>query len=257
MRKIWHPIVTLLMILSIMHGPPLLPPSAAAQDAATLPPVTIDALDPHQWSVSSLAVAPGQTILVTNRGVQPHTFTVLEWGIDVPLPSLETVEIVVPSDVRPGETYAFFCSEPGHRALGQEGSITIVTPEEILAGSEPVTGDAEPARLVLETRDDFSWSIPDLQLAPGQILEIRNPGVLEHHFVVDEWPINETISAGETKLVQVPEDLQEGQTFVFYCSVPGHREQGMEGTITIVGQPRTIPNAGGLPPNDRIREADL
>jgi len=248
----------LLLMMPIAFGRSLHGPSdAAAQDTSALPPIEFDALDPNQWSVSSLVVAPGQAILVTNRGVQTHTFTVLEWGIDVPLPSLETVEIAVPSDVRPGETYAFFCSEPGHRALDQEGTIMIVTPEEILAGSDPVTGDPESERLFLETRDDFSWSIPALQLAPGQILELRNPGVLEHHFVVDEWSINETISAGETKLVQVPDNLQEGQTFVFYCSVPGHREQGMEGSITVVGQTRTIPNAGGLPTNDRIRGAEL
>lgn len=252
-------LITRLLSMPIALGLSFLAPTMAlaSQDASALPPVTIDALDPHQWSVSSLVVAPGQSILVTNRGVQPHTFTVLEWGIDVPLPSLETVEIVVPADVRPGETYTFFCSEPGHRALGQEGMIAVVTPEEILAGSAPLTGDGPSDRVVLETSDDFTWSIPDLQLAPGEILEIRNPGVLEHHFVVDEWSINETISAGETKLVQIPTDVQEGQTFVFYCSVPGHRQQGEEGTITIVGQSRTGSDPGQPPVTDRIAEADV
>lgn len=259
-------LLTLLLATQMAWGSPLRDMAAdaaagaatgATQEASALPPVRLDALDPDQWSMSSLIVAPGQTILVTNRGVQPHTFTVLEWGIDVPLPSLETVEIVVPPDVRPGDTYTFFCSEPGHRALGQEGTITVVTPEEILTGQDAIAGNGAVDRVVLETRDDFSWSLQDLRLAPGQILEIRNPGVLEHHFVVDEWAINETISAGETKLVQVPADLQTGQTFVFYCSVPGHRQQGEEGTITIVEPVRGGPVAGALPTNDRIGQADL
>jgi plastocyanin len=31
----------------------------------------------------------------------------------------------------------------------------------------------------------------------------------------------------------VPSDLPPG-TYAFYCSLPGHRQVGMEGTITIV-----------------------
>ncbi len=204
---------------------------------AELPVVLIDALDPYRWSVSELVVAPGQTIRITNRGVMVHTFSVREWGVEVDLPTLEPVEVVVPDWVEPGEQFTFLCSEPGHQANGHEGVLTIVTPEEALARSTRSTATTVP-RMVLETGDDFTWTPPSFDASSGQFIEVRNPGVLQHHFVVDEWDVNVTVSPGDVQLVQVPEDLEPGEVFTFYCSVPGHQALGMEGTITIVEPPQ-------------------
>jgi plastocyanin len=230
--------------------------AVAVAQPEELPVVDLDALDPYRWSLSELVVAPGQTIRVTNRGVDPHTFTVREWGMEVDLPTLETVEITVPTDAQPGEQLTFLCSEPGHQELGQEGIITIVTPEEILAAQQSSQTD-DTERIVLETRDDFSWSVPSFEAQAGQFIEVVNSGVLEHHFVVDEWGINETISAGEVKLVQVPDTVEVGQQFIYYCSVPGHRAGGMEGTITIVGASQELDASGGPGANQRRGEQDL
>lgn len=241
--------LALIVAIVLVAGVPTVPSTGAAvarQDPAALPPLDLDALDPARWSLSVIVAAPGQVIRVTNRGVQPHTFAVREWGIDVPLPTLETVEITVPSEVAPGTEFVFFCSEPGHQSLGQEGLIRIVTPEEVLSAQGAGDSGATAERIVLETRDDFTWSPPAFEVVPGQFIEVRNPGVLEHHFVVDEWGINETVSSGEVVLVQVPEAVEPGQQFVFYCSVPGHRAAGMEGTITVsasagAGDPNAVP----------------
>lgn len=230
--------------------------ASANQPANELPPVVLDALDPYRWSTSELSAAPGQAILVTNRGVTAHTFTVREWGIDVPLPTLETVEITVPADLQPGEQFSFLCSEPGHQELGQEGTVTIVTPEEILAAQQPAGADGEADHIVLETRDDFSWSLPSFEAVAGQFIEVRNTGVLEHHFVVDEWGVNETISSGEVRLVQVPDTAEAGQQFVFYCSVPGHRAGGMDGTITVI-EPATPGGTGDSGATQRRTEPNL
>ncbi|CAN0465795.1 unnamed protein product, partial [Phaeothamnion confervicola] len=98
-----------------------------------LPAVQLDALDPAQWSLSALRLAPGQVLQITNRGIDPHAFTVTEWGISVDLPSLETVTVTVPADATIGETVTFFCSVGDHRRQGQQGTITIVSPEEAIA----------------------------------------------------------------------------------------------------------------------------
>ncbi|MBA3274788.1 MAG: hypothetical protein H0T72_03270 [Chloroflexia bacterium] len=248
------------MILAVVLATVIVPmapagtTTAASQQGADLPPVDLDALDPDRWSLSQLVVAPGQAIRVTNRGVSAHTFTVREWGMDIPLPTLQTVEIVVPADLQPGDQFTFFCSEPGHQALGQEGTVTIVTPEEVLADQQTADAGAASEHIVLETRDDFSWSLPSFEVVAGQFIEVRNPGVLEHHFVVDEWDINETVSAGEVKLVQVPDAVEAGQQFIFYCSVPGHRPGGMEGTITVIA---SADPTSGTDPNQRRTEPNL
>jgi len=208
----------------------------AAQPApgAELPTIELDALDPYQWSVSEVFAAPGQTIVITNRGVLAHDFTVPEWGMQVSLPTLEPVEVVVPLDLQPGDQFSFFCSEPGHQANGQEGVVTIISAEDAIARAASTDTGSDSGRVVVETRDNFSWTPSSFTIAADQFIEVRNTGVLEHHFVVDEWNVNVTISAGEVQLVQVPAEVAEGETFTFYCSVPGHQAGGMEGTITIV-----------------------
>jgi len=258
-QRFLHLVALILAIVLAVGGPvsPAGTTAAAKQDVAALPPVDLDALDPDRWSVSGLQVAPGQTIRVTNRGAQPHTFAVREWGIDVPLPTLETVAIMVPADVRPGDQFTFFCNEPGHQSLGQEGSITVITPEDALAAQPASDTGTSPERIVLETRDDFSWSLPAFEVAAGQFIEVRNTGVLEHHFVVEEWGINETVSSGEIKLVQVPDTVEAGQQFVFYCSVPGHRAGGMVGTITAIPSSSATDPANGSDPNQRRTEPNL
>ena len=70
--------------------------------------------------------------------------------------------------------------------------------------------------------------------APGQQIHLVNPGVLIHDIVVDEWELDSgAIAGGEETVVTIPEDAEVGSEVTFYCSVPGHREAGMEGTLTV------------------------
>ena len=52
-------------------------------------------------------------------------------------------------------------------------------------------------------------------------VSIQGPGVDEH---------GEVVAKGGTSTVTA--DLKPG-TYAFYCSVPGHRAGGMEGTLTV------------------------
>lgn len=233
------------------------PGNEIAQNEA-LPIASLDAIDPDRWSVDLLSAAPGQTIRVTNRGVVPHTFVVPEWGVRVELPTLEPVDIVVPDYVVPGDSYEFLCDEPGHADQGQAGTVWIVSADEVKAGgASGQQGTPDPPTATLESNDNLTWNISDLQLAPGQILQVRNPGAIEHHFVVDEWGINETLSAGETQLIQVPSDVNDGDVFTFYCSIPGHRAAGMEGKITIASSSAPLPSAGGPGSSATVRDVDI
>lgn len=231
----------------------LCPVAAAAQHDADpdpdLPPVVIDVLDNFRWSTDEAIVAPGQRIIVTNRDVERHTFTVDPWGLDASLPTLIAVELTVPVDAGIGERISFYSSVGNDRESGLEGILHVVTRDEILADADRGLRVAATIqnRVQIDVHDDFTFSPSMLDVEAGAFLEIRNSGVIEHHFVVDEWDVNETIPSGEIALVQVPEDAQTGESFRFYCSVPGHLAQGMSGSLTIVparAAAQTVPREG-------------
>ena len=71
----------------------------------------------------------------------------------------------------------------------------------------------------------------------GSTLEIsfENAGNQLHDFTIDDLGgerVHVEVAAGESDSVtlNIPDDSGEIE---FYCSVPGHRESGMEGTISI------------------------
>jgi plastocyanin len=65
-------------------------------------------------------------------------------------------------------------------------------------------------------------------------IEFNNPQPLTHDVVIED---SSGEDVAETELIAEAEDsttanLKPG-TYTFYCSVPGHREAGMEGTLTV------------------------
>ncbi|HVL25139.1 MAG TPA: PQQ-binding-like beta-propeller repeat protein [Thermomicrobiales bacterium] len=60
---------------------------------------------------------------------------------------------------------------------------------------------------------------------------LKNTGVLQHDFVIDDPKVSSGIvDGGESATFTV--NFPAGD-YVFYCSVPGHREAGMQGTVTV------------------------
>jgi plastocyanin len=215
--------------------------------------VTLEAQDPFNWSTNELEAAPGQVIQVTNTGAMEHDFVIDELGIAEQLPNGEPVEVTLPDDLTVGDTYTYYCSVPGHRESGMEGTLTIIeaaaaAPAEGEGTEAEGAGGAETASgpVTLEAQDPFNWSTNELEAAPGQVIQVTNAGVMEHDFVIDELEIQEVLPNGEPVEITLPEDLSPGDTYTYYCSVPGHRESGMEGTLTIVeAAPAASTGAGG------------
>ncbi len=237
-----HNLIPIVMVLALTLGLAV-PSSLAAQNDFDVPEYELDVLEGYVWSSSELFVAPGQTISITNRDVARHTFTVDEWNVDLNLPSLVPKEIQVPTDVEPGDVFEFYSSVPGDQEGGLEGTITIVTEEDVIAGQilTPNLTRPEPeARVRVEARDDFSFQPAIVSVAPGTIIEVVNTGVISHHFAVDAWDVNQTIAPGSMVLVRVPDTAQPGTSVDFYCSVPGHEQQGMVGVLRITGDQSEI-----------------
>lgn len=74
----------------------------------------------------------------------------------------------------------------------------------------------------------------DLSAKAGKVtIDFDNPSAIPHNVVIEE---DGKELAGFEPIAEAKEevsaDLQAG-SYTFYCSVPGHREAGMEGTLTV------------------------
>jgi plastocyanin len=73
-----------------------------------------------------------------------------------------------------------------------------------------------------------------LHTRPGKVtIDLTNPSALEHDVGIEQngklIAVSETIAKGKTS---VSADLAPGE-YTFLCTVPGHAEAGMEGTLTV------------------------
>jgi len=97
----------------------------------------------------------------------------------------------------------------------------------------PVNGPGGTLQLAA-SETEIAFDKTELSSEPGEVtIQLTNPALLEHNVVVEQdgkkLAASETISKGETS---VTTPLGPGE-YRFYCSVPGHAEAGMEGTLTV------------------------
>jgi plastocyanin len=82
---------------------------------------------------------------------------------------------------------------------------------------------------------DLAYTTTSANAKAGKVtIDFNNPQALTHDVQIEgssgeEVGGTELIASGEDSTVV---DLEPG-TYTFYCSVPGHREAGMEGTLTV------------------------
>jgi plastocyanin len=81
---------------------------------------------------------------------------------------------------------------------------------------------------------DIAFDKTSLSSKPGKVtIDFDNPSALEHNVAIEQngkvLAESELISKGKTS---VSAELAPG-TYTFLCTVPGHAEAGMEGTLTV------------------------
>ena len=195
--------------------------------------VSVDAFD-LGFEPTELTIAPDTdvTITFTNTGFIPHDFVIEDTDFaTAEHGNGESEDLVV--NLAEGE-YTFFCSVPGHRESGMEGKIIVsadaaasAPAEEEAAGSE---GGATEAAV---DAFDLGFEPTELTIAADTDVTITftNTGFIPHDFVIEDtdFATQQLQNEQEEDLVV---NLAPGE-YTFYCSVPGHRESGMEGTITV------------------------
>jgi plastocyanin len=146
-----------------------------------------------------------------------------------------------------GEVFEAEGSQSETAPLGEEGALggeegeaneeAEENAEENLEPVEPKEGQAQAAGSTLQLAADpaaIAFNKTSLTSKPGKVtIDLDNPAPLEHNVAIDkdgeEIAVSETIAEGKTS---VSAELEPG-TYTFLCTVPGHAEAGMEGTLTV------------------------
>jgi plastocyanin len=119
-------------------------------------------------------------------------------------------------------------STPGADAT----SDACATPDAMASPAASPAADSCPAGPVVHTVDlAFEPKEFTIPANTDVIVTIENMGQLEHDFTIDELGIkSDLLGNGETTTVTIK---GAPGTYTYYCSVAGHREAGMEGTLTV------------------------
>jgi plastocyanin len=115
-----------------------------------------------------------------------------------------------------GEANGGAAAESGKEAGGSEG------------GGSTVEFEADPS-------GELAYTTTEASAKAGKVtVDFKNPQGLTHDVTIEdssgkEVGKTELIGEGETSTTV---NLKPG-TYTYFCSVPGHREAGMEGTLTV------------------------
>jgi uncharacterized cupredoxin-like copper-binding protein len=92
--------------------------------------------------------------------------------------------------------------------------------------------------------DDYDVEMDEMSFDPNSIsagtgesvtLNFENVGAVLHDFTIDDFNgerVHVEVQPGDSDSITLTMPDSAGEWY-FYCSVPGHREAGMDGTLTV------------------------
>lgn len=126
-------------------------------------------------------------------------------------------------------------------------------------GLPPATAEhhipiAEPDEVVMVSLTEFAIDAVPLTVGEGSLVEfvVKNDGTVEHDFKIGGTEGVSRISPGAERSFQT--GPVQG-TLTAWCTILGHRENGMEITLQVVDRPKPEggdePGTGDSPPESR------
>jgi plastocyanin len=98
---------------------------------------------------------------------------------------------------------------------------------------ETAPGEETTLQLAADPGGALSFDKETLEAPAGTItIELANESSLPHNVAVEDGGVDEESETVTGESTSLTVELQSG-TYTFYCSVPGHREGGMEGIFTV------------------------
>jgi plastocyanin len=119
-------------------------------------------------------------------------------------------------------------------AIGSGIVTSALEEEEHESEPEAVQGDGRTLTLAADPGGELRFDAEALEARAGRVtIRMENPSSVPHNVSIEGRGVDEegkTVGQGGTSSVTA--DLRPGE-YDFYCSVAGHREGGMEGTLTV------------------------
>lgn len=108
--------------------------------------------------------------------------------------------------------------------------------EQMLATEQASEGGGEGGGgTALWVAIDLAYPEAPAELTAGAVgVELDNQGAIEHNVVIEELDDQIILEAPGGGTDSATVEFEAGD-YTYYCSIPGHRAAGMEGTLTVTG----------------------
>ena len=119
-------------------------------------------------------------------------------------------------------------------AADNTGTGTTTTPAD--TGGDTGADTGATTDLSVEGLSTLKWEPAQLTAPVGTVnVTMTTDGVLEHNFVWADQPESDFLHVpiGETSAGPESRTFDTAGSYEFYCDIPGHREAGMVGTLTV------------------------
>jgi plastocyanin len=128
------------------------------------------------------------------------------------------------------ESLFSFDSDPVWFSLDENYVASTAVPTAVSAESVPADTSQVPLTL---SAIDIAYSEPEITIPANTDVQLTvvNEGMLQHNFVIDDPAFSSgALNSGESATITL--NLPPG-TYQYYCSIPGHKEAGMVGTLIV------------------------
>ena len=222
--------------------------AAANEPAAVAAETTFDIeMKDIAFSVKELTLPANTeiTINLVNVGAATHNFDIPDLGVaSGDYASGQTGTVTFNSGAA-GE-YEFLCNIPGHKEAGMVGKVIVVegggaaapaetTPATAPVEASPAASPVAPVTTIDIELLDIKFSVTEMTVPANSEITVNltNKGAATHNFSIDALGVDSgDVAAGESKTLTF--NSGAAGEYEFYCNVPGHKDVGMVGKLTVV-----------------------